>query len=394
MVPRRIALVTGSRADFGHLVGLAKGIAADPDLELQLIVTGAHLSAAHGMTVKEIEAEGLSIAARAPIPLAQDNNAVVAHATGEAVSGIADAYEKLAPDLAVVLGDRFEILAAAVAALVMRVPLVHIHGGEVTTGAFDDSIRHAISKMASLHLVAAEPYRRRLIQMGEASDRVHNVGAPALEMIRNETRLSREALERELDVTFGRPLVLMTFHPATHAAQGAERELESLLQALDGFPDITLVITGVNVDPGSDALRKRITRWGSARKGPTHLFESLGRRRYVSLVALADAMIGNSSSGYIEGPAFGVPVIDVGDRQTGRLAAACIERVAADADRIAAALKRAFDPEYKERIKGCRHPYDAGSFVQRSLGLLKSVPLGPELLRKPFYDLPDIAAAS
>ena len=385
---RKIAIITGSRADFGHLSDLIKAVSEDAELDLQFIVTGPHLSQKHGFTVREIEATKIPIAARVDMNLTDDSGAATAKSTGLATVGLAEVLEKLAPDLVVLLGDRFEILAAAVAALVTRIPIVHIHGGEVTTGAFDESIRHAISKMASLHLVAAEPYRRRLIQMGENPDRVFNMGAPGLDAIRRLSLLPRADLERDLGFSIGKPLVLMTFHPVTRGLQGSRNELESILAALDKFPQISLLITGTNADPDNLLLRKRLVEWSDARKGETHVVESLGHARYVSLVALADAMIGNSSSGYIEGPAFNLPVVDVGDRQTGRLAADCIQRVAAEPDKITAALARALDPAFRAEHAGKKHPYDKGRFAENAIALFKSAQLGPELLRKPFHDLP------
>ncbi len=390
---RQIAMVTGSRADFSHLADLAKAIGGDPALELQLIVTGAHLSIKHGMTVREIEEEGLPIADCVDIQLSTDSAAATVRSTGIAVIGLSESFARLKPDILVILGDRYEILAAAIAALLMSIPIVHIHGGEVTMGAFDESIRHAISKMASLHLVAAEPYRRRLIQMGEDPTRIFNFGAPALAAIRKHLLLSRAQLEHELGLTLGRPLVLLTFHPATRVEGGSLKELDALLAALDNFPQVTIIVTGSNADPNNLLLRDRLASWSAARSGPTHIVESLGRRRYLSLMAIADGMIGNSSSGYIEAPAFNLPVVDVGDRQTGRLAAACIQRVPANSDSIRIAFARALDPAFRSTHAGGKHPYDAGPFVDRAVQLLKNAPRAAELLRKPFCDLPEAAVA-
>jgi UDP-N-acetylglucosamine 2-epimerase (non-hydrolysing)/GDP/UDP-N,N'-diacetylbacillosamine 2-epimerase (hydrolysing) len=391
MSSRKIALVTGGRADFGHLAGLAHAIAKEPALELQLVATGTHLSAAHGMTVSEIEREGLPVAARVDIGLGSGSGADTARSVGRGTIGFADAFEALKPDLVCVLGDRFEILAACSAALVMSIPVVHIHGGEVSTGSFDDSVRHAVSKMASLHLVAAEPYRQRLVQMGEQPERVFNFGSPALEALRDLPLMPREALERELGISLRSPLVAMTFHPATRSVQGALAEMEALLAALDQFPDTTVIVTGTNSDPEGEALRAAIRDWVGRNAARAHHFESLGRLRYASLLAAADAMIGNSSSGYIEAPAFGLPVVDVGDRQTGRLAAAHIQRVAADSAEIVAALCRALDPDYRATLASQKSAYGTERFSERAVELLKTIALGPDLLRKAFRDEPGFA---
>jgi UDP-hydrolysing UDP-N-acetyl-D-glucosamine 2-epimerase len=388
---RKIAVVTGGRADFGHLARLAVAIEQAADLDLQLIVLGTHLSTRHGMTINEIEALGLPVAARVDMDMSSDTNGAAVRAVGTAILGLEDTLSYLQPDLLVLLGDRYEILAAASVALIMRIPIVHIHGGEVTTGAFDESIRHAVSKMASVHLVAAEPYRRRLIQMGEHPERVFNFGAPALETIRETRLLSWTSLEQALGFPLEKPVVAMTYHPATLGFLQPCDELDAILSALDRFPHVTVVMTGVNADPGSEAIRRRMSEWAVARGGKTHIVPSLGHLKYLSLLALADAMIGNSSSGYIEGPAFDLPVIDVGSRQTGRLAADCVVRVEADPERIATLVARALDADYRASLKGRVHPYEAGSFVGQTLDLLRTLSLGTELLRKPFYDLPQSA---
>ena len=357
---RRICVVTGGRADYGLLSWLMREIDDDPALRLQIAVTGSHLSPRFGLTVTAIERDGFAIAARVPLSLDDDSRLSMARATAEALAGFAEAFSVLAPDMVVVLGDRFEILGAAEAALLLGVPLAHIHGGEVTEGMVDDTIRHALTKMAALHFVAAEPYRRRVIQMGEDPARVFTTGAPGLDHFRRLPLLDTAALEHTLGFclggedrsagprnakSVGGPLLLVTYHPPTWCADPG-RAANALVSALQSVPDARIVITGVNADPGNRPIRACLEAFAAAHPDTVLLRESLGQRAYLSLMRIAGAVVGNSSSGIIEAPAVRVPTVNIGPRQDGRLKAASIIDCAEDAAAIASALSRALDQAF------------------------------------------------
>ncbi|MGT2434902.1 UDP-N-acetylglucosamine 2-epimerase [Bradyrhizobium betae] len=312
---RRIAVVTGSRADYGLLRGILARLEAADDVALSVIACGMHLAPRFGETWRAIEADGFSIAAKIDLALGDDRAETIARGTGIGVTGFADALPKLAPDILVVLGDRFEVLAAAVAATLLNIPIAHIHGGEITAGAFDDAIRHAITKMACLHFVAAEPYRRRVIQMGEQPDFVFNVGAPGLDMADTAPTLTRTELFAKLGIAGPERFLLVTLHPTTAQPRTDAANVGALLGALAGIEDRSFIFTGVNADPGYRAIDDAIRAFVAARPDRAHLFTSLGSERYWAALRLADAVIGNSSSGILEAPAVGVPSINIGDRQ-------------------------------------------------------------------------------
>lgn len=384
MSRRRIAVVTGSRAEYGLLAGLMRLLAADPRVELQVVVTGMHLEPRFGHTVEAIERDGFAIAARVPILEDGDSELATARAVGRAVIGLAEAFARLKPAMAVVLGDRTEILGAAQAAMLLRIPLAHIHGGEATEGAVDDMIRHAITKMAQLHFVAAEPYARRIIQMGEDPARVHMTGAPGLDAIRTLRLKTRAELEAELG--FGLepgPLLLVTYHPVTMDPAASVAGIEALLRALETFPQARIIITGVNSDAGRDAVTERIAAFAGDRTNVL-VRDNLGQVNYLGAMALAAAIVGNSSSGIIEAPALGVPTVNIGPRQGGRLRAASIIDCPEDGGAIAAAILRALDPDFRAGWPSPLSLYGEGDASARIAAILAEAPLD---LIKPFRDL-------
>jgi len=383
---RRICVVTGSRAEYGLLCRLLEEIEADPGLELQLVVTGAHLAPAHGLTWRAIAEDGFPIAAKVDMGLAGDSAADIARAMGRGIAGMGEAVARLRPHIVVVLGDRFEILAAVAAVLVAAVPVAHIHGGEVTEGAFDDAIRHAITKMAHLHFVAAEPYRRRVIQMGEDPGRVFTVGAPGLDGVARTAFMSRAALEADLGFALGEGFLLVTYHPATLGGRPPAEAAGELLAALDAFPERRVLFTGVNADPGRDAVARAVTEYAAARPERVRAVDSLGRRRYLSALKHCAAVAGNSSSGLIEAPAVGTPTVNVGGRQAGRLRAASVIDCAEDRDAVAAALRRALDPAFMAAAADVPSPYGEPGASARIKAILKDVPL-EGLVAKGFCDL-------
>jgi UDP-hydrolysing UDP-N-acetyl-D-glucosamine 2-epimerase len=383
--PRRIAVVTGSRADYGHLRGVLTQLKTADDVALSVIACGMHLAPKFGETWRAIEADGFPIAARIDFRLDDDRAETVARGTGIGLAGFADALPKLAPDLLVVLGDRFEILSAAIAATLLNIPIAHIHGGEVTAGAFDDAIRHAITKMACLHFVAAEPYRQRVIQMGENPDFVFNVGAPGLDLASAAPAIGRAELLAQLGLNGPSRFLLITLHPTTARPDTDAANVAALLGALADIDDRSIVFTGVNADPGYRAIDDAIRDFVAARPQQAKLIASLGSDRYWAALRLADAVVGNSSSGIVEAPAVGVPSINIGDRQLGRLRAASIIDCQADPAAIRAALKAIFEGRF--HVDPNAHPpYGRGGASEMIAGTLRRIDLRAAF-PKYFHDL-------
>ncbi len=391
--PRKICVVTGTRAEYGLLYWLMREIEQDPSMDLQLIVTGAHLDPRFGNTVDVIERDGFTIDARVRLDLSDDTPAGISNATGQALAGIGNALAELEPDLLVLLGDRYEILAAAVAAALHRVPIAHLHGGEVTEGAIDDAMRHAVTKLASLHFAAAEPYRQRIIQMGEAPETAFTVGAPGLDHLTRTTLLDAEAIRETLDIAADAQYFLITVHPATLGDGDPAAEIDALLEALDGFAGYTAVFTGVNADSGSDAVTRRIGDYVARQPQTARLFQSLGQQRYLSAMKQAAAVVGNSSSGIIEAPALGVPTVNIGPRQDGRLRAASVIDCVADADAVGKALGRALDPAFRDACAHGEKPYGLPGASAKIAEVLRRTDPGV-LQRKSFHDMPGLRAAS
>jgi UDP-hydrolysing UDP-N-acetyl-D-glucosamine 2-epimerase len=383
--PRRIAVVTGSRADYGLLRGILTRLKAADDVALSVIACGMHLLPRFGETWRIIEADGFPIAARIDLKLDDDHAETVARGTGIGVSNFAEVLSQLAPDIMVVLGDRFEILSAAVAAMLLNIPIAHIHGGEVTAGAFDDSIRHAITKMACLHFVAAEPYRRRVIQMGEHPDFVFNVGAPGLDFASTAPSLGRAELYAKLGISGPERFLLITLHPATAQPDADATNVAALLGALAEVENRTFIFTGVNADPGYRAIDDAFKAFVAARPDHAFHFTSLGSEHYWAALRLTEAVLGNSSSGILEAPAIGVPSINIGDRQQGRLRAASVIDCPADSGAILASLKRIFEGQFKPD-PGLEPPYGRGGASEKIAGTLRKIELHGAF-PKHFHDL-------
>jgi len=367
--------MTGTRADYGHLFWLLKEIEADPALDLQLVVTGAHLSAKWGNTVQQIERDGLSIAERVPFELNDDSPLAVADSLAHSTAGLAHAFDRLQPDLVVVLGDRYEVLAAAQASLMLGIPLAHLHGGETTEGAFDEAIRHAVTKMSHLHFVAADEYALRVRQLGEHDEHIYNFGAPGLDHLTRSQIADRAELERTLGTPLGSPLFAVTYHPETLEADGGMAGLCAMLAALGKVEGASIVFTGVNADPGYDHLTQEIHGFVSADSQHRHLVASLGQTRYLGLLKIADAVVGNSSSGLIEAPALRVPTVNIGDRQKGRLRASSVIDCAPTREEIATALSKAIDPTFRGALPKNPSLYGMGDASTRIKDVLKQVDL-------------------
>lgn len=385
---RKICVVTGSRADYGLLYGLIKAIHEDPDLHLQLAVTGMHLSPEYGLTVREIEADGFPIAERIEILLASDTPVGVGKALGLGVIGFVEAFTRLSPDIVVLLGDRFEIFAAAQAALVARIPVAHLHGGERTEGAIDEAIRHAITKMAHLHFVATETYRKRVIQLGEHPDTVFNYGAIGIDNIVDSRLMSRTELEAFLDYQLKDVNFLITYHPVTLDLAGPAPAFRELLDALAMFPDAGMIFTMPNADMGNKAIADMIHAFAEAHRG-VKVVPSLGRVGYLSAVQHCDVVIGNSSSGIIEVPVFKKPTVNIGDRQKGREMGPTVIQTRENRTEIADAIRLALSPAFREKIRDAASIYGNGGTARKIKHILKTHPLNT-LLKKRFHDLDGI----
>lgn len=381
---RKICVVTGSRAEYGLLYWLLKDIAADSELELQLIATGMHLSPEFGLTYQQIESDGFDIDAKIEMLLSADTPVAVTKSLGLGVIGFADALDRLSPDIVLVLGDRFEILAAAQAAMLACIPLAHIHGGETSEGAFDEGIRHAISKMAHWHFVAAEPYRQRVVQLGEDPQRVFNVGAPGLDHLLRTPLLSRDELEQLLGMHLGQPLLLVTYHPVTLGERTPEAALEELLAALREFDDAYVVFTYPNADTGGRALRQAIERFVADHPQRMRGYASLGQLRYLSLMQQADAIVGNSSSGLTEAPALKKATVNIGDRQKGRLKASSVIDVPEQRAEIAAAIRCALSSEFRGQLPDTQSLYGGGD---ASAAMVRQLKATLPAIQKPFFDI-------
>jgi len=385
---RRVCIITGARADYGHLSSIMTAVQQHADLTLQTIVTGQHLDSRFGETWKVIAEDGFGIDDKVDLQLGEDTPLETARAVGRGVSLIAESLERLSPDIVLVLGDRFEILAAAQAALLLNIPVAHVHGGEITEGAMDDAIRHAITKMARLHFCAAEPYAARVRQMGEIPSQVFNFGSPGLDQLSTLEFLTRDELASDLGVDLSGQLFVITYHPVTlHLDQG-EAAVGELISALETFDQAAIVFTGVNSDPGHKVISDAIA--GFVAQNPTRriMVNSLGQCRYLSAAREAEVIIGNSSSGLIEAPALGVPTVNIGDRQKGRLRGQSIIDCGDDRDGIVAAITAALNPAFKAQAQQADPPYGRGGAAAQIVDVLARVDLG-QLSTKPFHDIMD-----
>lgn len=386
---RRICFVTGSRADYGHLSSVISAVAHHPDLTLQIVVTGQHLDDRYGQTWQSVVEDGYTIDDKVDIGLQSDTPLDTAKAVGRGVSALAESFARLTPDIVVVLGDRFEIFAAAQAALLLNIPLAHIHGGEATEAAVDDAIRHAITKMARLHFCAAEPYAARVRQMGEDPAHVYAFGAPGLDPLATLDYMTRDALAAGLGIDLSGTLFVITYHPVTLQLGDGATAVTALTDALAQFGDSAMIFTGVNSDPGNKVVSDRLNAFAALAPGRRTVIASLGQRRYLSAVKIADVVIGNSSSGLIEAPALGVPTVNIGDRQKGRLRSASVIDCPDDSAAISEAITRAMTPQFKTTARDADPAYGRGGVADQMTSVLASVDLA-RLRTKPFHDIIDV----
>ena len=366
---QKICIITGSRAEYGLLRPLMERIKSDKHYTLQLIVTGSHLSARFGNTYKEIVNDKFKIDSKIKIQQSDENKISVPFAVGEAVKGISKSLEKLKPDLVVLLGDRYEILGAAIAAHLLSVPLAHIHGGEITEGSLDDAMRHAITKLSLIHFTAAAAYHRRVIQMGEEPSRVFNVGSLGVENSSQMKLLSKEVLERKIGLLLKQKVAVVTFHPATKEKINTRNQVKALIKALKKLQGVQLIITYPNADYGGKQIIEIMERFAAVNDN-VHIYKNLGSLNYLSLLQFADVVIGNSSSGIIEVPSFGIPTVNIGDRQKLRMAAKSVIHVRPTESEILKAIQQAFKPSFIASCKQFKNPYDNGSASKNIISVL------------------------
>lgn len=385
---RKICVITGTRAEYGLLSRLMGIIKASPLTHLQVIATNMHLSTKYGNTYKEIEADGFVIDRKIPIideNGGNDNRSTV-YEMSRALNGFADAYTELSPDLVVILGDRYEMLSAAAAALVMRIPIAHISGGAVSEGAFDDAIRHSITKMSNLHFTEAEDYRRRVIQLGEQPDRVFNVGALGVENIKKLPLMSKAEVEKEIDFKIDNNTILVTYHPVTLGSRSAKEDIEDFLSALDEKKDLRIIFTMPNSDTGSQAIVDAINDFVAKNPERTKAYKSLGVKRYLSVMRQVAAVVGNSSSGLVEVPSFGIPTLNIGDRQKGRLAADSVYNCKTDKVSILNGLNTIMSSEFRKNAAKSHNPYDKEGTAQSIFDIISTYDI-EKLNQKHFYDI-------
>lgn len=385
---RKIAVITGTRAEYGLMYWIIKGIHEEPDLELQLIVTGMHLSPEFGLTVQEIEKDGFQIAERVEMLLSSDTDSAIATSMGLGMIGFAKAYSRLRPDIILVLGDRFEMLAAVSASVPFRIPVAHIHGGESTEGLIDEPIRHAITKMSHLHFTSTDRYRDRVIQMGEQPENVFYFGAPGLDNVQKLNLMSKEEVSSKLVLPLSKKIGVVTYHPVTLDKDSAKDQITEIFEALEDYENVFWVFTLPNADTKGRIIIAEVEGFVSKNKEKGKAFTSLGQINYLSLLAHADVMVGNSSSGLIEAPSFELPVVNIGDRQRGRIRAQnVIDVPECNKMAIVEAIGKAISDDRKDSLKGMKNPYGEGGASEKITEKLKTVFLDETLIKKRFYEI-------
>jgi len=385
---KRIGIMTGTRAEYGLLKPLMQEINKDNDLELYLIVSGMHLSPEFGMTYQEIEEDGFEINAKVEMLLSSDSPAGISKSIGLGVIGFADEFQRADLDMLILLGDRYEALSAAICAMVMRIPIAHLHGGELTEGAIDEGIRHSITKMSYLHFTSTEQYRNRVIQLGENPERVFYVGALGVENIKKINLMTKEELERSIHFEIDENTVIVTYHPVTLENNTVEEQFLNLLEVLDRNPKIRMIFTKANADTNGRIVNELIDKYAAQNSERACAFMSLGQKRYLSALKYCRIVIGNSSSGIIEAPSFGKPIINIGDRQKGRICADSVINCGYTQQEIQQAMETALTEEFENKASNCRNPYEKENTAANIISVIKDYLLNDKIkLKKGFYDI-------
>tara|TARA_Y100000590_G_scaffold469071_1_gene654735 strand:+ start:8646 stop:9806 length:1161 start_codon:yes stop_codon:yes gene_type:complete len=386
MTKRKICVVTGTRAEYGLLYWLMSHIDKDPMLELQIIATGMHCSTEFGLTQDQIEKDNFTINKKIEMLLSSDTPQSISKSTGLGLIGFADAYVDLAPDIVVVLGDRFELLAASTAALFSRIPIAHIHGGETTSGAFDEAIRHSITKMSWWHFVAANEYKNRVIQLGEHKSRIFNVGGMGVDYIKRSNLLSKKDLENNLNFKFGKKNLLVTFHPVTLEKDTSKEQFKNLVEVLSSLSETKIIFTYSNSDTNGRIINEIIDNYVYEHPNSSKSFASMGQINYLSTLQFVDAVVGNSSSGLLEAPSFKIGTINIGDRQTGRLKSKSVIDCSPAKSSIRRALANLYKQDFKDKLLLSKNPYGEGKSVEKIIKILKKSKM-PKDIKKEFIDL-------
>jgi GDP/UDP-N,N'-diacetylbacillosamine 2-epimerase (hydrolysing) len=386
MTKRSVCVVTGSRAEYGLLYWLMKEIQIAKDLELQIIATGMHISPEFGNTYRQIEQDGFKIDKKVEMLLSSDSEVGITKSMGLGLIGFADAIDNLKPDLIIVLGDRFEIFSAVSAAMIAKIPVAHLHGGEATEGAFDESIRHSITKMSHLHFTATEEYKKRVIQLGEQPERVFNVGAVGVDNIKKLTLLSREEFEKSIDFSLAQRNLLITFHPVTLENATAREQFANILQVVDKQVDTHLIFTKANADTNGRVINQMIDEYVTLHPEKAIAFTSLGQLRYLSALQYVDGVVGNSSSGLVEVPSFKICTINIGDRQRGRIKADSVIDCDTSVESIQSSLNKLFSPLFQEQLQQIKNPYGNGGASKKIVEIIRIFSLD-RVLKKRFYNI-------
>ena len=382
---RKICIVTGSRAEYGLLKSVIELVDKSSELELQLVVTGMHLSSEFGFTVNEILNDNFHINKKLETLISSDTPVGVSKSIGLGVIGFAETLEELKPNLIVILGDRYEILSIAICALIAKIPIAHISGGEITEGAIDESIRHSITKMSSIHFVAAEEYKRRVIQLGEDKNKVFNVGGLGADLVKHSDLFEKQYLEDVLNFKFKSKNILITFHPETLDLNYTQCQIDNLLFSLENFDNIGFIFTMPNADNRSKIIDSKIQKFCSQNKNSTYI-KSLGQKKYYSCLNIVDGVVGNSSSGICEAPSFKIGTVNIGDRQKGRVRCKSIIDVNNEEEEITNAIKMIISKEFKSTIKSVINPYQINNTSENIVRIIKEINL-EGITKKKFFDL-------
>ena len=384
---KKVCIVTGTRAEYGLLKPVIDKVHKSADLELQLVVTGMHLSTEFGLTYKEIEEDGYPITSKVEMLLGSDTPVGITKSMGVALIGFADCFDRNKPDIVVVLGDRYEMLEAATAAMIARIPIAHIHGGELTEGLIDEAIRHSITKMSHLHFTATDEYRKRVIQLGESPTTVYNVGAFGVENAKTVHLIQRKELEDMLGIQFEFPTIMVTYHPVTLENATAKKQFEEILNIIDRHKEISVIFTKANADTDGRIINEMIDDYVNLNIDRCKGYTSLGQRKYLSALQYCDAVVGNSSSGIIEVPSFGIPTVNIGDRQRGRVRAESVIDCGNDRTQIEEALLKALSAEFRNKVANVRNPYEGKKTSEEIVKIIRKAVYDDIDLRKKFYDI-------
>ena len=384
---KKVCIVTGTRAEYGLLRPIIKKVDNGADMELQLVATGMHLSPEFGLTYQEIEQDGFAITERNEMLLSSDTPNGITKSVGLGIIGFADIFTRIEPDMVIILGDRYEVLAAATAAMIHRIPIAHIYGGELTLGAIDDAIRHSITKMSTLHFTSTKEYKKRVIQLGEEPDHVFCVGALSVENIKTQNLMSREKLSQSIGFSLDMPYVMVTFHPVTLENNTAGEQFENLLAALEQHKEYHIIFTKANADTDGRIINQKIDQYVEWNHNRAIAFVSLGMIRYLSALQYCEMVIGNSSSGITEAPSFHVPTINIGNRQSGRIRAESVIDCGNRVEEISAAIEKAKRLKSEGMLQNMENPYERSGTSENIYSEIKKYLFQHETIEKKFYDI-------